>query len=52
MRCDLVFVAIYHIPNRHQLCRLASKATRRMHQPDTRVTQLRALKKSIGGGHK
>lgn len=38
MRSDLVFVAMDRIPNRYQLCQLASKATRRMHQPNTRVT--------------
>ena len=38
MRSNLVFEAIYHVPNRYQLCQLASKATRRMHRPNTRVT--------------
>ena len=37
MRSDLVFEAIYHVPNRYQLCQLASKATRKMHRPNTRV---------------
>jgi len=37
MRSDLVFEAIYHVPNRYQLCQLASKVTRRMHRSNTRV---------------
>jgi hypothetical protein len=37
MRSDLVFVAVSHAPNRYQLCQLASKATRRMHRPNTRI---------------
>jgi hypothetical protein len=38
MRSDLVFEATHHIPNRYQLCQLASKAARRMHIPKTRIS--------------
>ena len=37
MRSDLVFEAIYHVPNRYQLCQLVSKATRKMHRANSRV---------------
>ena len=37
MRSDLVFVALSHVTNRYQLCQLASKATRKLHKPNTRV---------------
>jgi hypothetical protein len=37
MRSDLVFGALSHVSNRYQLCQLASKATRKLHRPNTRV---------------
>jgi len=37
MRSDLVFGALSHITNRYQLCQLASKATRKLHKPNTRL---------------
>ena len=37
MRSDLVFEALCYVPNRYQLCQLASKAARRMHKPNTRL---------------
>ncbi len=37
MRSDLVFGALSHVSNRYQLCLLASKATRMLHKPNTRV---------------
>ena len=37
MRSDLVFGALSHVPNRYQLCQLASKATRKLHRPNTRL---------------
>jgi hypothetical protein len=37
MRSDLVFGALSHVSNRYQLCMLASKATRKLHKPNTRV---------------
>jgi hypothetical protein len=37
MRSDLVFGALAHVSNRYQLCQLASKATRKLHKPNTRV---------------
>ena len=37
MRSDLVFEAVFHVPNRYQLRQLASKATRLMHRPHSRV---------------
>jgi len=37
MRSDLVFGALSHVSNRYQLCQLASKATRKLHKPNTRV---------------
>jgi hypothetical protein len=37
MRSDLVFRALSHIENRYQLCQLASKATRKLHKPNTRL---------------
>ena len=35
MRSDLVFGALSHVSNRYQLCQLASKATRKLHKPNT-----------------
>jgi hypothetical protein len=37
MRSDLVFGALSHVSNRYQLCMLASKATRKLHKPNTRL---------------
>ncbi len=37
MRSDLVFGALTHVKNRYQLCQLASKATRKLHKPSTRL---------------
>jgi hypothetical protein len=37
MRSDLVFRALSHVTNRYQLCTLASKATRKLHKPNTRL---------------
>ena len=37
MRSDLVFGALTHVNNRYQLCQLASKATRKLHKPSTRL---------------
>ena len=37
MRSDLIFGALTHVKNRYQLCQLASKATRKLHKPNTRV---------------
>lgn len=37
MRSDLIFGALSHVSNRYQLCQLASKATRKLHKPNTRL---------------
>lgn len=37
MRSDLVFGALSHVANRYQLCQLASKATRKLHKPNSRL---------------
>jgi hypothetical protein len=37
MRSDLIYGALTHISNRYQLCQLASKATRKLHKPNTRL---------------
>jgi hypothetical protein len=37
MRSDLVFGALHQVANRYQLCQLASKATRKLHKPNTRL---------------
>lgn len=37
MRSDLVFAAIAHVPNRFQLSRLVSIATRALHPPGKRI---------------
>jgi hypothetical protein len=37
MRSDLIFGALAQVKNRYQLCQLASKATRKLHKPNTRV---------------
>ncbi len=37
MRSDLIFGALAHVNNRYELCQLASKATRKLHKPNTRL---------------
>lgn len=37
MRSNLVFGALSHVSNRYQLCQLASKATRKLHKPNSRL---------------
>lgn len=37
MRSELIFGALTHVNNRYQLCQLASKATRKLHKPNTRL---------------
>jgi hypothetical protein len=37
MRSDLIFGALTHVTNRYKLCQLASKATRKLHKPNTRL---------------
>jgi len=37
MRSELVFKALSQVSNRYQLCQLASKATRKLHKPNTRL---------------
>jgi hypothetical protein len=37
MRSDLIFGAMTHVSNRFLLTRLASKATRSFHRPNTRI---------------
>ena len=37
MRSDLIFGALAHLENRYELCQLASKATRKLHKPNTRL---------------
>lgn len=37
MRSDLIFGALAHVKNRYLLCQLASKATRKLHKPNTRL---------------
>jgi hypothetical protein len=37
MRSELVFGAMTHVSNRFLLTRLAAKATRRFHRPNTRI---------------
>ena len=37
MRSDIVFGALAHVTNRYTLCQLASKATRKLHKPTTRI---------------
>lgn len=37
MRSDLVFGALSSVSNRYRLCQLASKATRKLHKPNTRL---------------
>jgi hypothetical protein len=37
MRSELIFGAITHVSNRFLLTKLASKATRKFHRPNTRI---------------
>jgi hypothetical protein len=37
MRSELIFGAMAHVPNRFLLTKLASKATRKFHRPNTRI---------------
>ena len=37
MRSDLIFGALTHVNNRYELCQLASKSTRKLHKPNTRL---------------
>lgn len=37
MRSELIFGALTHVNNRYELCQLASKATRKLHKPNTRL---------------
>ena len=37
MRSDLIFGALAHVENRYTLCQLASKATRKLHKPNSRL---------------
>jgi hypothetical protein len=37
MRSELIFGALAHVSNRYQLCQLASKATRKLHKPNSRL---------------
>jgi hypothetical protein len=37
MRSQLVFAATASVPNRYLLTRLAAKATRRLHRPNSRI---------------
>ena len=37
MRSELVFGAMAHVPNRFLLTKLASKAVRKLHRPNTRI---------------
>jgi hypothetical protein len=39
MRSDLVFGALTHVPNRFLLTKLAAKAVRRLHRPNTRISE-------------
>lgn len=39
MRSDLVFGALKYVPNRFLLTKLAAKAIRELHQPNTRISE-------------
>jgi hypothetical protein len=39
MRSDLVFGALKHVPNRFLLTKLAAKAIRELHRPNTRISE-------------
>jgi hypothetical protein len=37
MRSELIFGAMTHVANRYLLTKLAAKATRKLHRPNTRI---------------
>ncbi|RZU42179.1 hypothetical protein BDD14_3726 [Edaphobacter modestus] len=37
MRSDLIFSAMTHVSNRFLLTKLAARATRKLHRPNTRI---------------
>ena len=39
MRSDLIYEALRTVQNRYLLCQIASKATRKLHKPNTRVQE-------------
>ena len=39
MRSELIFAAMAHVPNRFLLTRIAAKATRKFHRPNTRIEE-------------
>jgi hypothetical protein len=39
MRSDLVFEAMTNVPNRFLLTQLAAKAVRKLHRPNTRISE-------------
>jgi hypothetical protein len=39
MRSELVFGAMTHVPNRFLLTKLAARATRKLHKPNTRIQE-------------
>ena len=39
MRSELIFAAMAHLPNRFLLTRIAAKATRKFHKPNTRIEE-------------
>ena len=39
MRSELVFGAMTHVPNRFLLTKLAARATRKLHRPNTRIQE-------------
>jgi hypothetical protein len=39
MRSELVFYAMANVPNRFLLMKLASKASRKFHRPNTRIPE-------------
>ena len=47
MRSDLIFGALTHVTNRYELCQLASKATRKLHKPNTRLQDTTNLVRAV-----
>jgi len=39
VRSDLIFGAMIHVSNRFMLAKLAAKATRKFHKPNTRIEE-------------
>ena len=39
MRSELIFRALTQVPNRFLLTKLAAKATRKLHKPNTRIQE-------------